>query len=176
MSPLSLRFRRVATILRAICIAGIVAFILMGAHVLLESLLRGDVNGAGGASDATASTSGLILLTVWTLVATGANIAVLWFTARLFGVYATADPLSETAARLIRSIALALFAKGVISILSPTVFSLIESLSATPGTRRLVISFGDMQAGFLLAAALIWVIGTAMSEAARAAAENRGFV
>ncbi|MGH1446839.1 MAG: DUF2975 domain-containing protein [Cognatishimia sp.] len=101
---------------------------------------------------------------------------VLWQMRALFALYMSGETLTERCAKRILRIGQGLVAVGCASFFSKTIVVLILTFHNPPGQRTLSISFGDGDLGFLLAGALIVVIGWVSKEAARAAEENKAFV
>jgi hypothetical protein len=101
-------------------------------------------------------------------------VAALRAMARLFDRYRMGEVLSDANADAILSIGRALLLVGVLTVLVPTLQTLILSWNAPQ--RMLSIGLDGGTLGFLMAAGLLTVIGWAMREAARVKAENEGFV
>ncbi len=95
---------------------------------------------------------------------------------RLFARYKAGDVLTEPSARLSRQTGKALLLLAVLKIAVQPLQSALLTWQSPPGSRAIAISVGQAEIGFLLAAGLLTVIGWAMTEAARAADENRSFV
>ncbi|MGL4319925.1 MAG: DUF2975 domain-containing protein [Paracoccaceae bacterium] len=95
---------------------------------------------------------------------------------RLFRLYLAGQVLTAPAARHIRQIGLALVTIGCTGPLIPTLQTLIMTADNPAGQRMLQISLSSDNLGFLLAGGLLTVVGWAMTEAARVAEDNQGFV
>lgn len=93
---------------------------------------------------------------------------------RLFDRYRAAKVLSPENAATILRLGRALLLVALFTVLTPTLQTLILTWNAAQ--RSLVIGLDSGTLGFLLAAGLLTVIGWAMHDAARAQAENEGFV
>ena len=96
-------------------------------------------------------------------------------TARLARTCRMGHALTEAAAQLIRRLGALAALAAVGGIVSKAAAS--AALSALgPGTGTLVVQIGTGQVALLLGGGLLAALGAAMSEAARASEENRGFV
>ncbi len=118
---------------------------------------------------------------LWTGIAVGLlpALALMWALdtlRRLFARYKIGDILTEPSARLIRQTGKALFLLAVLKFAVQPIQSLLLTWQSPPGSRAISLTVSQAEIGFLLAAGLLTVIGWAMTEAARAADENRSFV
>ena len=94
----------------------------------------------------------------------------------LFALYRRGQILTDAAAERIRRIGAALVVLAVAGTLLHTAQALLLTIDNPAGQRHLVLSLSSDSLGFLLSGGLLVVIGWAMREAARAAAENASFV
>lgn len=104
------------------------------------------------------------------------SLFVLWQMRRLFSRYLQGEVLTAHCAGHIRKIGLGFVVLAGAGILLPTVQSLILTHDNPTGQRVLSVAITSDSLGFLLAGGLLTVIGWAMTEAARAAEENAGFI
>ena len=176
MTQLPQRTRHLSAVLRVFSLVSAGGFALFA--LLLIFAMAGK-SALGVVDLPTRPETGLLataLLIGFGLASTAATIAALWYTARLFGIYAQGEPLSVAAADTLRMIAFALLVRAGLAILAPIYTSLALSIDALPGERSLTVTLDLGQLGLLLAAGLIYTIGVVMRQAAEVAAENRGFV
>lgn len=103
-------------------------------------------------------------------------IGALWSLQALFSLYRRGRSLTRDAAERIGVIGVLLMAVAVLGVAAHTAQLLLLTLGNPPGQRVLAIGIDSSDIGFLLAGGLLVVIGRAMTEAARAVDENRGFV
>ena len=94
----------------------------------------------------------------------------------LFGLYRDGEILTAASAARIQRIGQGLFAIALLGPVTHTIQALILTWNNPPGQRALVIGLESSLLGFLLAGALMILIGRVMVEAARMAEENRSFV
>ncbi len=94
----------------------------------------------------------------------------------LFGLYRAGEILTPASAERIRDIGLGLFVLAVLGPVTNMIQMLILTWNNPPGQRALVLGISGATLGFVLAGALMILIGRVMSEAARMAEENRSFV
>ena len=105
--------------------------------------------------------------------------AMLWALAEmraLFGRYRRGEVLSAACAAHFDRIGLALAALVPLGVVAHTAQVLVATWSNPPGQRMLALSLGSDQAGLLLAAVFLMMIGRIMRRASRIAAENAAFV
>lgn len=100
----------------------------------------------------------------------------LWNMRALLSLYSMGDVLGQDAALRIRRIGTLLLALAIWGVLSHTLTVVALTWPNPPGERSLSIAFSNTDLFLFLAAGLMSVIGWAMTEAARIADENRGFV
>lgn len=94
----------------------------------------------------------------------------------LFGRYAAGEVLTAACADHIRQIGTGFVVISILNLLIPTAQALVLTLGNPAGSRALMVQISPDSMGFLLAGGLLVAIGWAMTEAARAAEENAGFV
>jgi Protein of unknown function (DUF2975) len=95
---------------------------------------------------------------------------------RLFGRYRRGEILSDACAGDVLRIGQALFAVAAMTVLVPTLQTLILTWGNAPGGRILSIGLDGSTLGFLLSGGLLIVIGWVMREAAVVAEDAKGFV
>ncbi|MGR3515275.1 MAG: hypothetical protein ACU0GG_21130 [Paracoccaceae bacterium] len=122
--------------------------------------------------------SGLFL---WLGVAIGfvPLIALLWVLnalRHLFAQYRDGAVLTEASAQSVLQAGKGLIWVAVLNIAVQPVTSALLSWEAPSGQREVAVGFGMAEIGFLFAAGLLTLIGWALSDAARQAEENKGFV
>ncbi len=100
----------------------------------------------------------------------------LWEMRGLLDRYRAGEILTPVCADHLVRLGVGLFALAILGVVAETLRTLAISWANPPGQRILAISFGTDQMGFLLAGAFLLVMGRAMRDAARVAAENEAFV
>lgn len=119
---------------------------------------------------------------VWAVLALGVMIkAIAWlfplyFVARLFGVYARQDALSEQAAAHVRWIGTGLIFQAGVVFLTMPYLSLALSIDAPVGQRSISVGVTSVEVITALLGCLILMIGHATGKAVEVARENREFV
>ncbi|GHC27144.1 hypothetical protein IQ03_02808 [Gemmobacter caeni] len=103
-------------------------------------------------------------------------LAALWHMRGLFALYAASEVLTPMAARRIRAIGVALALLAVAQTVLPGLQLLLLTADNPPGARIVSIALTSEMLWLALAGGLLVTIGWAMTEAARVAEENRGFV
>lgn len=106
----------------------------------------------------------------------GPMIWVLWQMRGLFGLYAAGAALSDAAAAHIRRAGAGLAALALVQALLMPLQTLALTWDNGPGERSIALAITSEMLWLALSGGLLVVIGWAMSEAARQAEENRGFV
>lgn len=96
--------------------------------------------------------------------------------ARLLADFARGAVLTERSARHIRWIGAAIAVRALLGAPAQTLSSALLTLPNPPGQRLLSIGFSSDGIEMLLYGGLLFAIGAAMRQAARAAAENAEFV
>ncbi|WP_050761261.1 hypothetical protein [Jannaschia sp. CCS1] len=110
------------------------------------------------------------------LVSVALVCVLLWNIRALLVLFAIGDVLGAEVAHRIRRIGGLLLALAIYGVVSNTLTILALTAANPPGARSLAIGVSNTDLFLFLAAGLMTVIGLAMSEAARIAAENRGFI
>ncbi len=95
---------------------------------------------------------------------------------QLFACFEKGQTVSLKSAEFIQSIGLGLLGIAIIQIVSVPVNTLLLTLANPTGGRSIAIGLDSAMIGFLLAAGLMTVIGSAMRDASQIAEENRAFV
>ncbi|KAJ57427.1 hypothetical protein ACMU_02675 [Actibacterium mucosum KCTC 23349] len=176
MTQLPSRTRQLSAVFRVLSLVSVGGFALFALLVVFALVTKSALGFVALEHRDETGVLATALLAAFALIGAAATIAALWYTARLFGIYAKGEPLSVEAADTLRLIAFALLAKAGLAILSPIYTSLVLSIDALPGARSLTVSLDMGQLGLLLAAGLIYTVGVVMRQAVDIAAENRGFV
>lgn len=99
-----------------------------------------------------------------------------WQLWRLFGEYGQGRLFSDRAVQSLRRLGAWLLADWVAGPLIHAAASVARTWDNPPGQRMLTLSFGSTDYQQLLFALLVLALARVMQEAARAAAENEGFV
>lgn len=131
----------------------------------MRHLLRGDFTFATRVRVALAS-----------LLPCGLGLAVLWQLWRLFGEYRRGAVFSTRALACLRRFAALLVALALSSPVTQALISVAISLDNPPGQRQLVIQLSSNDYALVLGALVFVAIARVMTEAARVAEENEGFV
>lgn len=118
---------------------------------------------------------------LWAGIAVGfiPVLALLWVLnalRQLFERYRDGDVLTQPSAALILKAGKGLIWLAGLNIAVQPVTSVLLSWQAPPGQRALSVGIGQAEIGFVFAAGLLTLIGWALTEAARQADENKGFV
>jgi hypothetical protein len=95
---------------------------------------------------------------------------------RLFGCYKAGAVLTDQSAVYIQRIGMGFMGVALIEMILVPIQSVILTWANPAGERAVSVGLHSDMLGFLIAAGLMTVIGWAMREAARAAAENEAFV
>jgi len=111
-----------------------------------------------------------------TLLPVGLGLALLWQLWRLFGEYRRGAVFSPLALACLRRFALLLAALSIVQPLAQALMSVAISWDNPPGQRMLVVSVDSKDYALLLGALVFVAIARVMTEAARVAEENEGFV
>jgi hypothetical protein len=131
----------------------------------LRHLLQGDFSFAARTRAALAG-----------LLPSGLGLAVLWQLWSLFGEYRRGAVFSPRALACLRRFASLLVVLALSSPLTQALMSVAISLDNPPGQRQIVISLGSNDYALVLGALVFVAIARVMTEAARVAEENEGFV
>ena len=120
-------------------------------------------------------------LTLWLGAAIAAlpvalSIGALWQLWQLFGAFAAGQALTQRAQRHLRRFAWALLARAVLQPLASAALSVVLTMANPVGQRMLFASFSSDNFFLILLGAVLLTIAVVMSDAVRAADENRGFV
>jgi hypothetical protein len=110
------------------------------------------------------------------LLPCGLGLAVLWQLWSLFGEYRRGAVFSSRALACLRRFAALLVALALSSPITQALMSVAISLDNPPGQRQLVIQLGSNDYALVLGALVFVAIARVMTEAARVAEENEGFV
>lgn len=104
------------------------------------------------------------------------GLALLWQLWRLFGEYLRGAVFSPRALACLRRFGALLLALAVAQPLSHTLMSVAVSWDNPPGQRVVVLTLGSNDYALVLGALVFMAIARVMTEAARVAEENEGFV
>jgi hypothetical protein len=111
-----------------------------------------------------------------TLLPVGLGLALLWQLWSLFGEYLRGDVFGTRALACFRRFAALLFALSLAQPLAQALMSIAVSWDNPPGQRQLLVSIGSNDYALVLGALVFMAIARVMTEAARVAEENEGFV
>lgn len=120
-----------------------------------------------------AALAGLIALD---LAALALTLTVLWQVRGLFRLYLDGAEVSPTAARRLHLTGVLLIAQAGLAVIGQTADVLILTWANPPGDRVFVVDLADADLALVLGGGLLLLIGRAMTQAAAALDENRGFV
>jgi hypothetical protein len=180
---LAQRLGRLARAVRSLCV--LAATVLVAWPLLL--VLAPDALRAIGAGQAPGVDMRHLLQGDFTLAARvrvalasllpcGLGLALLWQLWRLFGEYREGAVFSARALTCLRRFAALLVALAVSSPFTQALVSVAISLDNPPGQRQVAISLSSNDYALLLGALVFVAIARVMTEAARVAEENEGFV
>lgn len=111
-----------------------------------------------------------------TLMPVALGLALLWQLWSLFGEYLRGAVFSPRALACLRRFAVLLVALAVVQPLAQALMSVAVSWDNPPGQRMLVVTVNSNDYALLLGALVFVAIARVMTEAARVAEENEGFV
>ncbi|QTN36904.1 DUF2975 domain-containing protein [Cognatishimia activa] len=95
---------------------------------------------------------------------------------RLFDHYSQGRVLTFESAKLLQRIGRFLLAVALLRLVSYPVLSVLLTLGNPEGQRQLSMALTEGDIGFLIAAGFVFLVGTAMHEAAQNAEDIKGFV
>ncbi|MCH2250626.1 MAG: DUF2975 domain-containing protein, partial [Cognatishimia sp.] len=95
---------------------------------------------------------------------------------RLFAHYSQGHVLTFESARLLHRIGRFLLTVALLRLVSYPVLSVLLTLGNPEGQRQLSMALTEGDIGFLIAAGFVFLVGTAMHEAAQNAEDIKGFV
>lgn len=111
-----------------------------------------------------------------TLLPVGLGLALLWQLWSLFGEYLRGDVFGVRALACFRRFATLLFALSLAQPLAQALMSVAVSWDNPPGQRQLLVMISSNDYALVLGALVFMAIARVMTEAARVAEENEGFV
>ena len=166
--------RRMAWIVRGLCVLGAVGLLVMPfafaldprqfqPHNLPDSSITLDARAVALGSLVLAASSALGIATLWQL----------W---SLFGLYASGHVFERASVTRLRRFAWATLAFALAQPLLAGAMVLALTLSNPPGRRMLTLGIGGHDYMSVLVAAVLIAIATVMSDAVRLAEENESFV
>ncbi|MGM9491778.1 DUF2975 domain-containing protein [Ideonella sp. YS5] len=182
-AALAQRLRRLARLVRGLCV---LAAVVLGAWPVLllfapDSLVAVGAGQAPGIDmrsllqgEFTFATR--IRVALVSLLPCGLGLALLWQLWSLFGEYRSGAVFSVRALTCLRRFASLLVLLALSSPLTQALMSVAISLDNPPGQRQLVISLSSNDYALVLGALVFVAIARVMTEAARVAQENEGFV
>ena len=179
MPSLSPVTRRWAAVLRFAALAGVALVALSWLWAARDPATFAAARATELALDISGWTTGALAragLLALSLLSALAALFTLWQAARLFAAYAQDAALAPQAAEAIRGVGTGLLALALLGILRRTGDTLLLTLGAPEGQRMLAVGLGSDDLGFLLAAALMLLIGVVMGQAVEIARENEAFV
>lgn len=181
--PLADRLRRLSRWVRGLAL--LAAPLLIVTPVLLltapEALLDMGFGEMSGLKLSYLAQGGLTLAVRWrmaavTLLPVGLGLALLWQLWSLFGEYLGGDVFGARALACLRRFAALLFALSLAQPLAQALMSVAVSWDNPPGQRQLLVSISSNDYALVLGALVFMAIARVMTEAARVAEENEGFV
>lgn len=111
-----------------------------------------------------------------TVVPVGLGLGLLWQLWRLFGEYLRGAVFSPLALACLRRFALLLVGLAIVQPVAQALMSVAISWDNPPGRRALVVTVSSNDYALLMGALVFLAIARVMTEAARVAEENEGFV
>lgn len=169
---------RVVTLVRGLCLVGVLMLVSLPASVLLSS---DGVHPLGlatqiGLNDAVPTDAARWRAAAVTLLPMGAGLFALWQLWQLFARYRRGDVLSAGSAAVLGRFAWGVVALAAAQLVGRTLMSVALTLDNPPGQRELRITLASDDFVLLLLGAVLVAVARVMVEAARAAEENRAFV
>jgi len=181
--PLTDRLRRLSRWVRALTLLAVPLVIATPILVLLapEVLLDAGFSELGGLGLRHLSQAGLTAavrarMAAVTLLPVGLGLALLWQLWTLFGEYLRGNVFGARALTCFRRFATLLFVLSVAKPLGTALMSIAISWDNPPGQRQLLVSVNSNDYVLVLGALVCMAIAHVMTEAARVAEENEGFV
>jgi len=180
---LAQRLGRLARVVRALCV--LAALVLVAWPVLLlfapDSLMAVGAGQAPGVDmrhllQGDFTLAARIRVALVSLLPCGLGLALLWQLWGLFGEYERGAVFSLRALACLRRFSSLLVLLALSSPLTQALVSVAISLDNPPGQRQLVISLSSNDYALVLGALVFVAIARVMTEAARVAQENEGFV
>ena len=113
---------------------------------------------------------------VFSLTGVSFTVWALWSLRRLFLLYSRGEVFSADALRLMKNIAIAIFAGVIVTFVMHAPISLALTWYLGHGHREISLDFGSGDVASLFTAGVVLVISRVMAEAQRAADENTKFV
>lgn len=181
--PLTDRLRRLSRCVRGLAL--LAAPLLAATPVLLltapDALLAVGFSEMAGMNLQHLAQGGLTLaarvrMAAVTLLPVGLGLALLWQLWSLFGEYLRGNVFGARALACLRRFAALLFALSLAQPLSQALMSVAVSWDNPPGQRQLVVMLSSNDYALVLGALVFMAIARVMTEAARVAEENEGFV
>lgn len=117
-----------------------------------------------------------IRMAVVTLLPVGLGLALMWQLWSLFGEYLRGNVFGARALACFRRFATLLFVLSLAQPAAVALMSIAVSWDNPPGQRQLVVSVSSNDYALVLGALVCMAIARVMTEAARVAEENEGFV
>jgi len=174
---LQTRLRRLALVVRALIVIGVVATI--GCLVWIWAMpghAHSQIKEAAGVDIDQMALHTQVAAGLWTLLPTGIVLLGLLRLWQLFGEYALGRVFSHRALVSLRGFARCVLASAFASPIYGAVLSVIITFDRRPGTRQLNLQFSSNDYTMLLIGAVLLAIASVMAEAARVAEDNAGFV
>lgn len=177
------RLRRLSRWVRGLTLFA--APLLIAAPVLLltapEALVNMGFSEMSGLKLSYLAQGGLTLAVRWrmaavTLLPVGLGLALLWQLWSLFGEYLRGDVFGSRALTCLRRFATLLFALSLAQPLAEALMSIAISWDNPPGQRQVLVAISSDNYALVLGALVFMAIARVMTEAARVAEENEGFV
>lgn len=181
--PIANRLRRLSRCVRALVLLAAVLLIatpilvLLAPDVLLD-IGYTDLSRCGLSHLSQAGLTGAVRarMAAVTLLPVGLGLALMWQLWSLFGEYQRGNVFGGRALTCFRRFATLLFVLSLAQPASVALMSIAVSWDNPPGQRQLVVSLGTNDYALVLGALVCMAIARVMTEAARVAEENEGFV
>jgi hypothetical protein len=180
---LAQRLGRLARVVRSLCVLAAVVLVAWPLLLLFapDSLMAVGAGQAPGVDmrhllQGEFTLAARIRVALASLLPCGLGLALLWQLWTLFGEYQRGAVFSLRALTCLRRFASLLVLLALSSPLTQALVSVAISLDNPPGRRQLVISLSSNDYALVLGALVFVAIARVMTEAARVAQENEGFV
>jgi hypothetical protein len=181
--PLTGRLRRLSWWVRALTLiaAPLLASTPLLALLAPEVMLATGFSEMGGLKLGHLAQGGLTLavrarMAIVSLLPVGIGMALLWQLWSLFGEYLRGNVFGSRALGCFRRFASLLFALSLAQPLAHALMSVAVSWDNPPGQRQLAVALSSNDYALVLGALVFMAIARVMTEAARVAEENEGFV
>ena len=173
------RFRRIATIVRALVVIGAIALVANSVFTWFSPCyalqrIRTETGVLDKIHELSMRTR--LLYALWDLVQLGVLLAALYRLWQVFGEYMHARIFGAHALACLRGFSRWMLVAACISPIYGAVLSVIATWENGPGKREINLQFGSDDYMMLLFGLVVLAISSVMAEAARLAEDNEGFV